>query len=107
MGGEKGVVLIIAQDKRAAKVSLDYAEGVLDSTPCCANSSSIGSGKSFCSQTASHLKCGLLHFVALEVRPALRLSAMRLHFGDPRKAQILTPRFFMRCVRRSPLLAAL
>jgi hypothetical protein len=31
--GEKGVVLIIAQDKRAAKVSLDYAEGVLDSTP--------------------------------------------------------------------------
>jgi hypothetical protein len=31
--GETGVVLLIAQDKRAAKVSLDYAEGALDSTP--------------------------------------------------------------------------
>jgi hypothetical protein len=30
--GERGVVLLIAQDKRAAKVSLDYAEGALEST---------------------------------------------------------------------------
>jgi hypothetical protein len=31
--GEKGRVLLIAQDKAAAKVSLDYVEGCLDSTP--------------------------------------------------------------------------
>ena len=31
--GEKGIVLLIAQDKRAAKVSLDYAEGAFESTP--------------------------------------------------------------------------
>ena len=31
--GEKGVVLLIAQDKRAAKISLDYVEGALESTP--------------------------------------------------------------------------
>jgi hypothetical protein len=31
--GERGVVLLIAQDKRAAKVGLDYAEGAFDSTP--------------------------------------------------------------------------
>jgi hypothetical protein len=31
--GETGVVLLIAQDKRAAKVSLDYAEGAFESTP--------------------------------------------------------------------------
>jgi hypothetical protein len=31
--GERGLVLLIAQDKRAAKVSLDYAEGAFDSTP--------------------------------------------------------------------------
>jgi len=30
---EKGIVLLIAQDKRAAKVSLDYAEGAFESTP--------------------------------------------------------------------------
>jgi hypothetical protein len=31
--GEKGVVLLLAPDMRQAKVSLDYAEGVLQSTP--------------------------------------------------------------------------
>jgi hypothetical protein len=31
--GERGVVLLIAQDKRAAKVSLDYAEGAFEATP--------------------------------------------------------------------------
>ena len=31
--GEKARVLLIAQDKQAAKVSLDYVEGALDSTP--------------------------------------------------------------------------
>ena len=31
--GEKGVVLLIAPDKKQAKVLLDYAEGTLQSTP--------------------------------------------------------------------------
>jgi hypothetical protein len=31
--GEKGVVLSLAPDLRQAKISLDYAEGVLQSTP--------------------------------------------------------------------------
>ena len=31
--GEKGVVLLLAPDMRQAKVSLDYAAGVLESTP--------------------------------------------------------------------------
>ena len=31
--GEKVIVLLIAQDKRAAKVSLDDAEGAFESTP--------------------------------------------------------------------------
>ena len=31
--GEKARVLLIAQDKASAKVSLDYVEGALDSTP--------------------------------------------------------------------------
>ena len=31
--GERGIVLLIAPDVRQAKVALDYAEGVLQSTP--------------------------------------------------------------------------
>ena len=31
--GEKARVLLIAQDKAAAEVSLDYVDGALDSTP--------------------------------------------------------------------------
>jgi hypothetical protein len=31
--GEKGLLLLVAQDKRAAKISLDYIEGAFQSTP--------------------------------------------------------------------------
>ena len=31
--GERGTVLLIAPDKKQAKVLLDYAEGTLESTP--------------------------------------------------------------------------
>jgi hypothetical protein len=31
--GEKGLLLLIAQDKRAAKISLDYIQGAFESTP--------------------------------------------------------------------------
>jgi hypothetical protein len=65
--GERGLVLLIAKDKRAAKVSLDYAEGAFDSTLCCDNSSKSAVAKSWFWTTASPLKFELQLFVAFVV----------------------------------------
>jgi hypothetical protein len=106
--GETGVVLLIAQDKRAAKVSLDYAEGALDSTP-------------MLRQLIKHRQREellLTNGITLEVRaPTLRgvrgttcvaVICDEIAFGDRKKAQILTPRFFMQAdpVFRRPMLVA-
>jgi hypothetical protein len=96
--GETGVVLLIAQDKRAAKVSLDYAEGALDSTPMLRQLIKHRQREELLLTNGITLESERQRFAVCVARHAWPLSLTRLLSGDLRKAQIQTPRYCTPCV---------
>jgi len=92
--GEKGVVLLIAQDNVLQKYRLIMLRAHWNRLRCLVSSSRNADARSLSFRMASSSRHALLHFVAFVVRPALRLSAMRLHSGDVTKAQTQTLRSY-------------
>ena len=87
--GEKGVVLLIAPDKKQAKVLLDYAEGALQSTPLLsqlleartAETLTLTTGIALEVRSASFRRISSLYRLSAEHRAEERIALTTLQAG--------------------------